>query len=242
MDEFELALEETVEKLKHLESIGIKYISVAPPPVAVPSNALTALNKKIHSCTKCKRHEGREKAALGIGSEDARVVFVSTLAVGTPAVGTPTVGVPTKDTPAAGKAASRRSSGEDIGQAEVFTEAEKELLLNIIKAMGLSAGEVYMTSLVRCAGDYAPTSVAVDACLPFLKDELEIINPVAVVAMGEAASYLVATDVEFANLRGIMRSFDDIPLMITHHPSALIKDPALKREAWEDMKKVMALL
>ncbi len=228
MDEFESALQETIEKLKNLESMGIKYISVAPPPLAAPSGALTTLNENIQSCTKCARHEGREKAALGIGPEDARVVFVSTPAAAS--------------IPAVGKAVSQQDMNLDVSQSEVFTKQEKDLLSNMIKAMGLSDDEVYLTSLVRCAGQGEPSGDEVQACLDFLNDELEIINPVAVVAMGVDAPYLVATDVEFANLRGIMRSFDDIPLMITHHPSALIKDPALKREAWEDMKKVMALL
>ncbi len=222
MDEFESALQETIEKLKNLESMGIKYLSVAPPPLAAPSGALTTLNENIQSCTKCARHEGREKAALGIGPEDARVVFVSI--------------------PAVGKAVSQQDMNLDVSQSEVFTKQEKDLLSNMIKAMGLSDDEVYLTSLVRCAGQGEPSGDEVQACLDFLNDELEIINPVAVVAMGVDAPYLVATDVEFANLRGIMRNLDDIPLMITHHPSALIKDPALKREAWEDMKKVMALL
>ncbi len=232
MDEFETALEETIEKLKNLESMGIRYISVAPPPVAAPSSALTTLNEKIQRCTKCECHEGRKKAALGIGPEDARVVFVSAPAVSKPAA----------STSAASKAASRQDTNLDVSQPEVFTKPETELLSKMIKAMGLGMNEVYLTSLVRCVGQGESSGDEVQACLDFLNDELEIINPVAVVAMGGAAPYLIAAAVEFANLRGIMRSFDDIPLMITHHPSALIKDLALKREAWEDLKKVMALL
>ncbi len=221
MDELEARLEETIEKLKNLQAMGLQYISVAPPTAPGPSEAFTVLNKKIESCTKCARSSGQIKAALGIGPEDARVVFLSA--------------------PAVGKAAARRSSNGSVSH-EIFSKAETELLDNIIKAMGLSTDEVYFTSLVRCAGEDAPGSDEIEACLPFLKDELDIINPVAVVAMGEAAAYLVASDVGFANLRGIMRSFDDMPLMITHHPSAFIKDPGLKRAVWEDIKKVMALL
>ncbi|VAV84475.1 hypothetical protein MNBD_DELTA01-1103 [hydrothermal vent metagenome] len=222
MDELESTLEETVEKLKDLQAMGLQYISVAPPAVAGPSEAFSALNKNIESCTKCVRHSGQVKAALGIGPEDARVVFVSA--------------------PAMSNAAARRSSNGSISQTENFSKAETELLDNIIKAMGLTMDEVYFTCLVRCAGEDAPGSDEIEGCLPFLKDELDIINPVAIVAMGGAAAHLIASDVDFANLRGIMRSFDDIPLMITHHPSELIKAPGLKRAAWEDIKKVMALL
>jgi DNA polymerase len=211
MDEFEATLSETIEKLRNFQAMGIEYISVAPPAPAKQGAAFLKLNEVVAACTKCARHEGREKAALGMGSEKARVVFVSSVA-----------------------------STELTGG---FSKEEKELLSNIIRAMGLSMDEVYLTSLVRCAGGEAPGSEEVEGCLPFLKDEVDIINPEVIVAMGElAAASLAVSDVGFANIRGIMRSFDDVPLMVTHHPSALLKDASLKRAAWEDMKKVMALL
>ncbi|VAW38844.1 hypothetical protein MNBD_DELTA02-116 [hydrothermal vent metagenome] len=203
-------LEETIEKLKNLQAMGLEYISVVPPAPPEPCEAFARVNKDVRSCTNCSRHGGGVKAALGIGREDARVVFVS--------------------------------DSSSTEQAGPFSKAEKELLSNMIKAMGLSMDEVYLTSLVRCDCEDAPGSDEIEACLPFLKDELDIINPVAIVAMGRVTAHLVAPDVEFANLRGIMRSLDDIPLMITYHPRALIKDPGLKRAAWEDLKKVMALL
>lgn len=213
MDERDAVLEDTIEKLKNLQAMGIEYISVAPPPAPEPPATFVERNKKIQACTKCGRHEGREKATLGVGAEDARVVFIS----GTPAA-------------------------NDKAGGALFLKEEQELLSNIIKAMGLGMDEVYLTSLVRCAGDGVVDAGEIDACLPYLKEELADISPEVIVTLGEVAARLVASDVGLANLRGIMRSYDDVPVMVTHHPSAILKDPAFKREAWEDIKKVMALL
>lgn len=188
----------------------------APNAPFDPSQALEALRRAVGDCTRCPLHQERRRLVFGAGNPRARLVFV-------------------------GEAPGR----EEDGTGKPSAGESGALLGRIVQAMGLTLEEVYVCNVVMCRppGDRAPEKKEIEACLPFLKEQLTLIGPEAVCVLGPAgAEGLLGEGMDFARERGRWRSYLGIPLLATHHPAFLLKHPEAKRQAWEDVKKIMKRL
>jgi uracil-DNA glycosylase len=137
--------------------------------------------------------------------------------------------------PGANEDASGRPFVGDAGQ----------LLDRMIDAMGLRRDGVYIANVVKCRppGNADPTDAQVQACRPYLFRQVEVIRPAFLVALGRtAAGVLSGGQPGVVRLRGRVLKCGDIPLVVTYHPAALLRDPSRKRDAWEDLRMVMARL
>jgi uracil-DNA glycosylase family 4 len=180
--------------------------------------SLEALRAHIGDCRRCKLHKGRKNLVFGEGSPRARLVFVGE--------------GPGRDEDRAGR--------PFVGEAGV-------LLTRIIeKGMGLTREDVYICNVVKChpPENRDPERDEIEACLPFLKRQLSIIQPEVICALGRIASQeLLEKSIKITQDRGQWHSFMGVPLMPTYHPAYIIRNPARERElkghVWEDVKKIM---
>jgi DNA polymerase len=109
----------------------------------------------------------------------------------------------------------------------------------------LSRGDVFICNVLKCRppNNRPPAPAEVAHCRPYLKQQLEIIKPKVIVALGNhAVRALLQIDQGISQVRGTFQTYEGIPVMCTYHPAYLLRSPGEKRKVWEDMKKVMALL
>jgi uracil-DNA glycosylase len=177
---------------------------------------LEEIRAELGDCCRCELGASRKKLVFGVGNPHARIVFV-------------------------GEAPGR---DEDL-QGEPFVGEAGQLLTKIIQAMGFERSEVYICNVLKCRppGNRDPLSSEVEVCGSFMLRQVKAINPEVIVALGKFASQtLLQTKEIISRLRGNFHGYHGIPLMPTFHPSALLRDPAKKREVWEDMQQVMKLV
>lgn len=167
-------------------------------------------------CQLCKLCNGRKHAVFGDGSLNAPIVFV-------------------------GEGPGR---DEDL-QGLPFVGAAGQLLNRIIQAMKLTRQQVYITNVVKCRppDNRPPEPDEVAACRPHLEQQLAVIQPKVICALGKtAAAALLETGAPMGALRGRVFERNGIPLVVTYHPAYLLRNPSAKKEVWEDMQRVMTLL
>ena len=193
--------------------------SESAPVTFAPSSAevLKALRSDIGDCTRCKLHRlGRRQIVFGVGNPTADLMFVG-------------------EAPGA---------DEDI-QGEPFVGRAGQLLTKIIEAIGLSRSDVYIANVIKCRPpeNRNPEPDEVDTCEPFLFRQIDAIEPKVIVALGTfAAKALLKTQDSISRLRGRVYDYRGAKLIPTFHPAFLLRSPERKRDVWEDMKKVRALL
>jgi uracil-DNA glycosylase len=194
--------------------------SAAPQIVRVarsPEEALREIREDIGDCVRCKLHGlGRTQIVFGVGNPSADLMFVG-------------------EAPGA---------DEDI-QGEPFVGRAGQLLTRIIEAIGLKREDVYIANVLKCRppGNRNPEPDEVEQCEPFLLRQIDVIRPKVIVALGKfAAQCLLRTNDPITRLRGREYKFRDAILMPTYHPAYLLRTPSAKREVWEDMKRVRAIL
>ncbi len=141
--------------------------------------------------------------------------------------------------------------GADEDQAgEPFVGMAGKLLTRIIETMGLSRSSVYIANILKCrpdtpgqsSGNRKPTPEEMSACVPFLHQQIDIIRPKVLVALGSTAvEGLLGGAIFITKLRGHWQTYRGTPLMPTYHPSYVLRKQTLdiKREVWEDMLQVM---
>jgi DNA polymerase len=193
----------------------------APPAAGGPSEvqrgALHVIREDIGDCTRCKLHQqGRTQIVFGVGNPDADLMFVG-------------------EAPGA---------DEDI-QGIPFVGRAGQLLTKIIEAIGLTRDQVYIANVIKCRppGNRNPDPDEVESCEPFLFRQIDAIEPKVIVALGTfAAKALLKTQDPISRLRGRVYDFRGARLIPTFHPAFLLRSPERKRDVWEDMKKVRALL
>jgi DNA polymerase len=192
---------------------------VSPVPLFTSADeALGALRADIgEDCARCKLHTlGRRQIVFGVGNATADLMFVG-------------------EAPGA---------DEDI-QGEPFVGRAGQLLTKIIEAIGLQREDVYIANVIKCRppGNRNPEPDEVEQCQPFLFRQIDIIRPKVIVALGKfAAQCLLKTDAPITRLRGREFAYRDAVLIPTYHPAYLLRTPSAKRDVWEDMKRVRAIL
>jgi DNA polymerase len=183
-----------------------------------PAEALRLVREDIGECTRCKLCTlGRHTIVFGVGHPRARLMFVG-------------------EAPGA---------DEDM-QGEPFVGRAGQLLTKIIEAMGLRREDVYIANVIKCRppNNRNPEPDEVATCEPFLFRQIDIIKPRVIVALGtHAAHALLKVDTPISRIRGVVHDFRaGSKLVPTFHPAFLLRSPERKRDVWEDMKKVRALL
>jgi uracil-DNA glycosylase len=183
-----------------------------------PAAALQAVKDDLGAdCTRCKLHTlGRRQVVFGVGNPNADLMFVG-------------------EAPGA---------DEDI-QGEPFVGRAGQLLTKIIEAIGLRREDVYIANVIKCRppGNRNPEPDEVEQCEPFLFRQIDTVKPKVIVALGKfAAQCLLRTTDPITRIRGREFTYRDAILMPTYHPAYLLRTPSAKREVWEDMKRVRAIL
>ncbi len=180
------------------------------------TESLTEIREDLGDCTRCKLHAGRTTLVFGVGHPDADLMFV-------------------------GEAPGR---DEDL-QGEPFVGRAGQLLTRIIASIGLTREEVYIANVIKCRppNNRNPEVDEVQTCEPFLFRQIDTIRPRVVVALGAfAVRTLLRSDETISRLRGQVHDYRGAKLVPTFHPAFLLRSPDRKRDVWEDMKKVRALL
>jgi uracil-DNA glycosylase len=189
----------------------------APSPAAEGPAALLAIREEIGDCTRCKLHRlGRRQIVFGVGNPNADLMFVG-------------------EAPGA---------DEDL-QGIPFVGRAGQLLTKIIEAIGLAREDVYIANVIKCRPpeNRNPEPDEVESCEPFLFQQIDRIKPKVIVALGTfAAKALLKTQDSISRLRGRVYDYRGAKLIPTFHPAFLLRSPDRKRDVWEDMKKVRALL
>jgi DNA polymerase len=203
----------------------------APPteqrlsPVANKAELLEPIRQRVCVCTKCAHLAcSRTQTVFGVGNPDADLMFIG-------------------EAPGA----------DEDQQGEPFVGRAGQLLTRIIKAMNLTREDVYIANILKCRpdmpqgsfGNRAPTPTEMQTCRPYLAEQINVIEPKVLVALGAVAvEGLLGTRGTMRDLRGRWHAYNNIPLMITYHPAYLLRNqaPSEKRKVWEDMLQVLERL
>jgi DNA polymerase len=188
------------------------------PLFASQADALRAVRDDLGAdCSRCKLHTlGRRQVVFGVGDPEADLMFVG-------------------EAPGA---------DEDI-QGEPFVGRAGQLLTKIIESIALRREDVYIANVIKCRppGNRNPEPDEVEQCEPFLFRQIDTVKPKVIVALGKfAAQCLLRTTDPITRIRGREFKYRDAILIPTYHPAYLLRTPSAKREVWEDMKRVRAIL
>ena len=199
--------------------------SAAPLDPVAKAAVFAELRARAGACGKCPHlASSRKTVVFGVGNIDSPLMFVG-------------------EAPGA----------DEDEQGEPFVGKAGQLLTRIIETMGLSRAEVYIANILKCrpdtpgesAGNRKPTPEEMATCLPYLHEQIDLIQPKVLVALGgTAVEGLLGKTIGITKLRGTWKSYRNIPLMPTYHPAYLLRNQALseKRHVWEDMLQVMEKL
>lgn len=173
---------------------------------------LAAIAETVAACRRCRLCEGRQKTVFGSGDPHAELMFIG-----------------------------EGPGAEEDRQGLPFVGRAGELLTRIIEAIGMRREQVYIANIVKCRppGNRDPQPDEVAACRPYLERQIALIQPRLLVALGRiAAQTLLGNDLPIGRMRGQWFTVLGVPTMVTYHPAALLRNPALKRPTWEDMQQV----
>ena len=131
-------------------------------------------------------------------------------------------------------------------QGLAFVGRAGQLLTDIIeKGLKLKRADVFIANVLKCRppGNRNPEPDEIDSCQPFLEQQIDAIRPKVLVGLGKfAGQWLLKTAEPISRIRGRLGDYDGIKVMPTYHPAYLLRNPAAKKDVWEDMKIVMGLL
>jgi DNA polymerase len=205
--------------------------AAVPPGVTAESqkrdkaDLLAAVRERVNACTQCAHLAcSRTQTVFGVGNPDADLMFIG-------------------EAPGA----------DEDQQGEPFVGRAGQLLTKILSAMNFARQDVYIANILKCRpdmpagsfGNRPPTPAEMQTCRPFLIEQIDIIKPNVLVALGAVAvEGLLGTRGKMRDLRGRWHTYNGIPLMITYHPAYLLRNqaPSEKRKVWEDMLQVMECL
>ena len=215
-------LEDVKERLRYYASItkvGLPQRVSAEAEKGAPSpgaETLEVVREDLGECTRCKLHKGRHNLVYGVGNPHADLMFVG-----------------------------EGPGYEEDMQGIPFVGPAGQLLTKIIEAIQMTRDDVYIANVVKCRPpsnrDPEPDEVA--TCRPFLERQVAAIRPRVICTLGRVATQaMLATEKPLGRMRGQQFTFGDAVLVPTYHPAALLRDPSKKRDTWEDMKLIRALL
>ena len=189
------------------------------------ADLLGAIRERVGVCTKCAHLAcSRTQTVFGVGNPNADLMFIG-------------------EAPGA----------DEDQQGEPFVGRAGQLLTRILKAMNFAREDVYIANILKCrpdmpaggSGNRPPTPTEMQTCRPYLLEQIDIIQPKVLVALGAVAvEGLLGARGTMRELRGRWHSYNGTPLMITYHPAYLLRNqsPSEKRKVWEDMLQVLEKL
>ncbi|MDY6839408.1 MAG: uracil-DNA glycosylase [Thermodesulfobacteriota bacterium] len=208
------------EYLQYMARLGYKGMSLSEGSVKIlkgwgqggGSETLDMIEADLGDCHRCKLYKKRRHIVFGAGNPKARLVLVG----------------------------EGPGHEEDL-QGLPFVGSAGQLLTKILAAIHLGRQDVYICNVIKCRppGNRNPEPDEIAACIPFLHRQIRAIKPDLICAMGTfAAQKLLDTDRPISRLRGQFHAYEGIPLLPTYHPAFLLRNPAKKRDVWEDMQKL----
>ena len=215
-------IRETSDRLPCASRLSLERLQFVAPNKA---NLLAPIRERVRVCTKCPHLAcSRTQTVFGVGNPDAELMFIG-------------------EAPGA----------DEDKQGEPFVGRAGQLLTRIIQTMGFARQEVYIANILKCRpdtspgsfGNRPPTPLEMQTCRPYLVEQIDIIQPEVLVALGAVAvEGLLGTRGTMRELRGRWHSYNGTPLMITYHPAYLLRNqtPSEKRKVWEDMLQVLERL
>jgi DNA polymerase len=190
----------------------------AEAPASVAARGWIPLKAAVSGCVKCGLHKTRTQTVFGVGDENADWMLIG-------------------EAPGA----------EEDRLGDPFVGQAGKLLDNMLAAINLSRRKnVYIANVLKCRppGNRNPTPEEVTQCSPHLLQQIELIQPKLILAMGRfAAQTLLETGASIASLRGRVHRYAGVPLIVTYHPAYLLRTLEDKAKAWEDLvfaKKIMS--
>jgi uracil-DNA glycosylase family 4 len=182
-----------------------------------PATALAAIRADLGDCRRCKLAPGRKTIVFGQGNPSAELMFVG-----------------------------EAPGSEEDEQGLAFVGRAGQLLTDIIeKGMKMKRSDVFIGNVLKCRPpqNRNPEPDEILSCQPFLEAQIRAIRPRVLVGLGKfAAQWLLRTAEPISRIRGRLGERDGIPVMPTYHPAYLLRNPAGKKDVWEDMKAVLRLL
>lgn len=204
-----------------VETLKIQKKARKKPSASKPPQlrSLADVQKWLGDCRRCGLCKERNQIVFGSGPDRADLMFIG-----------------------------EGPGADEDKQGLPFVGRAGQLLTKIIEAMELKREDVYIANIVKCRppSNRVPESEEIEQCLPFLKAQIEFVNPKIIVALGlTAARALTQSEANMASLRGQFHSLawkQDLRLMATYHPAYLLRNPSAKKIVWEDLKLVKAAL
>ena len=171
----------------------------------------------IENCSQCNLANSRNKFVFGSGDPNADLLLIG----------------------------EGPGENEDL-QGQPFVGRAGKLLDKILKAIGYNRRDrVFITNIVKCRppDNRDPLTSEVEECSPYLIQQINLINPKIIVALGKVAGKtLIKKDIMLKEMRNKTHAFNSIPLRVTYHPAALLRNPSLKKDTWEDFKYIRDFL
>jgi DNA polymerase len=199
--------------------------SARAPQTSAKAHLLEPIRERVRACAKCAHLAcSRTQTVFGVGNPDADLMFIG-----------------------------EAPGFDEDQQGEPFVGRAGQLLTRILKAMNFAREDVYIANILKCRpdtrpgnfGNRPPTPTEMQTCRPYLVEQIEIIEPSVLVALGAVAvEGLLGVRGAMRELRGRWHAYNGIPLMITYHPAYLLRNqaPSEKRKVWEDMLQVLERL
>lgn len=202
------------------EELSLFELPLLPkPPLTTEAwgatETLVALDKQICTCVKCPLGHTRTKFVFGVGNPSATLMLIG-------------------EAPGA----------DEDAQGEPFVGRAGQLLNKILEAINFKREDVYICNILKCRppNNRTPQPDEVEQCIPYLKKQIDLIKPKVILCLGlVAAQNLLHTAEGLGKLRGRVITYEGVPLMVTYHPAALLRNPNWKRPAWEDVQAVRKL-
>jgi DNA polymerase len=210
---------ELKQYLEFFKEIGVDHIRAAMPQAPEEcdvSDLMARVREELGDCVRCKLHRYRTQIVFGTGNLNADLMFVG-------------------EAPGA----------DEDEQGVPFVGKAGQLLTRIIESIGLTRDQVYIANVIKCRPpqNRNPEPDEIEKCQPFLLRQIEVIQPQIICALGKfAAQTLLETQTPISQLRGKFFDKFGIKVIPTFHPSYLLRNPAAKREVWEDMKAIRGML
>ncbi len=208
------------QELAFLRDLGFTHLDIRRQATTRASSTLPSLLDDLRAiaivCEKCRLAKTRTQVVYGVGNPNADLMFI-------------------------GEAPGR----DEDQQGEPFVGRAGQLLTDIINAMKLTRDDVYISNVVKCRPpeNRNPEPDELDACRPYIRQQVEIIQPKVIVTLGPFALQSLTEKIySISSVRGQWLDYNGVKVMPTYHPAYLLRTPSAKKDVWADMKKVMAEL
>ncbi len=219
MDSF--SNEELKKHLKVLKELGFEEIILDKKFISrdeilkEKKKLLEKINKEIQICEKCDLHKSRTNAVLGEGNIETKLMFV-------------------------GEAPGE----EEDKQGRPFVGRAGKLLTKLIERAGYKREEFYIANICKCRppGNRTPTLDEMEKCFPYLKEQIEIINPKVLCLLGAVAGQaFLNRKVRITKERGTVIKWNDRILLLTYHPAYVLRNPKEEETLFKDIKRAIEI-